>query len=280
LSGADALLLLVLPLPLPTAAVLALRTVEGGAHVGSATLLIAAMAARGSRGGRSMGLAGAAIMAAVALRSALGGLLLQRDPRAPSRAASVLAAAAAIYGPRRCGADPHPESRPPLRELLAVARTLAAPLGLAFAARFSIGCLIVTFALLVHARHGLDDSTVGLLFSSMLVPFAAATYPVARLGTRVPPAGILGGGAFLWAACLPALGWARTWALFPTMVAGGLASAFILAPILGYAAAAPGGRAQAMALVNSASCLGMVLGPAAAGITIALLRRAHAAEDA
>ena len=280
LAGLDALLLVLLPLPLPSVAVLALRTLEGGAHVGSATLLIAEMAARGARGGRTMGLAGAAIMAAVAAGGALGGVLLVFGVGAPFRGAALLAAAVAIAGPRQFVSEAEPHARVPLREIVRMARSLAVPLGAVFASRFSVGCLIVTFALLAHARHGLDDTTVGILYSTLTVPFALATYPAARLGARVPPALLLGGGAVVWGASLAALGWAPTWALFPTMAIAGLASAAMFAPILVYAAALPGGRATAMAMVNAAGSLGMLLGPAAAGITIEVLKRTRPAAEA
>jgi MFS family permease len=165
----------------------------------------------------------------------------------------------------------------PVRALARVARSLAAPLGAILAARFAIGCLVVTFALLAHTVHDLGDTTIGLLYSALTVPFAAATYPAARLGARVAPALLLGAGAVVWGAGLLALGWAPTWALLPVMIVAGLASAAMFAPVLGYAAQIPDGRASAMALVNAAGALGMLLGPLAAGVTIAVARRQGAA---
>lgn len=275
LAALDAVLLLLLPLALPVGVVLALRTIEGTAHVGSATLLIAAMAAGGTRAGRTMGLAGAAIMAAVAVGGALGGLLLFLGIRAPFFAGALLAAAVALFGPRLLVglAAPARHLPPATGDLVRLALSLAVPLGAILAARFAIGCLVVTFALLAHAVHGLHDTTIGLLYSTLTVPFAAATYPAARLGARVAPALLLGTGAVIWGAALVALGWVPTWALFPTMAIAGLASAAMFAPVLGYAAQVPAGRASAMALVNASGALGMLLGPLAAGITIAVARK-------
>jgi len=235
---------------------------RGRSARGSATLLIAALAAHGTRGG--------APWASAERRS------WPRSPRARRSAARCFASTSprrsspvrlgrrgcdlrAAAGRRRAGAGDgaadHPRALAPGARPLGTARA-------AFAARFSIGCLIVTFALLVHARPWPRRHDHRLLFSSMLVPFAAATYPASRLARG--PAACLGAGAAVWGACLFALGWAPTAALFPLMIAGGLASALVFAPILGYAARAPG-AGEAHALVNAAGCLGMLLGPASAG---------------
>ena len=281
LALADALLLLLLPLGLPTPLVLLLRFVEGGAHVGGATLLLgeaAALARRdgdgptGARSGRAagrvMGLAGAAIMLAVAAGSALGGLLVPLDVRAPFWCAAALALAIALFGPRELAADVR-RARPRLWHLLVTRRVLLVPVAAAFIGRFTIGCLVVTFSLLAHRAHGLSDRAVGLLFTALTLPFALSTYPAARLGQRVPQSLLFGAGALVYAAALLGIAHAPTAGLLPLMIAAGLASALIFASTLCYAArlAPAHERSSAMALVNAAGCLGMVLGPAAAGIT-------------
>jgi MFS family permease len=294
LAAIDAALLALLAAPLPVTAILAIRALEGAAHVGAATLLMAeavAWARRGNRG-RTMGFAGGALMLAVGLGSAIGGLLVPLDPRSPFWAggAVALTAAAAAWTGRDRRAPPQAAPNPgslPEREgrgalgMLLGDRRLLLPVTAAFAGRFTIGALVVTFSLFAHRVHALSDRSVGLLFSLVTLPFALATYPAGRLTERVPRGILLGAGAGLHGAALVALRGAPPSALPAVMVVMGLASAAIFATTLCYAAsfAGPSDRARVMSLVNAAGCAGMLLGPAAAGVTSAVVGRAYGAAD-
>jgi MFS family permease len=251
---------------------------EGAAHVGAATLLLAEAAAlRGVIGdGRAMGLAGAGIMSAIALGSSLGGVAISVDSRAPFWLGSLISAGVAMTawsGPGRVV---------PVARLvesrgfgsLRLYRTLLVPITAAFVERFTVGCIVVTFALFAHRVHGVTDGGVGYLFSLLTLPFALLVYPVGRLSERIPRAALLGTGAALYGASLMALGRVPTSGLPWTMLAAGSSSALLFAPTLCYAATlgGPDTRGRAMALVNAAGCLGMLLGPAAAGITCAAFR--------
>jgi MFS family permease len=79
---------------------------------------------------------------------------------------------------------------------------------------------------------------------------------------------VLVAGASLYAVALFCLPIASTVFLAPLMLVAGLGSAAVFACTLCYAAqgATEMGRASAMSLVNAAGCLGMLLGPAVAGI--------------
>lgn len=283
LTALDAVLLVVIGSPIPTGLVLAARTIEGAAHVGAATILVATAArARQLGDTRAIPIAGAALMLAVGLGSALGGLLLGVDVRAPYLAGAAILTAVGVSGvvlARRM--DPPAVAPSPsgaeLRALRATFRDLAVPATAAFVSRFAIGCLIVTFALFAHRVHHLSDRAVGALFTMLTLPFALAMYPAGRIAERVTRSGLLAGGAFALAACLGALGFVPAWALPLVMVVSGIACAAIFAPTLCYAATlgrAPT-RTTAMALVNAGSCAGMLLGPAVAGIIVAVAR-AHA----
>lgn len=277
LAAADAVLLVACAAPAPTSVILGLRFVEGAAHVGALTLLMAEAAALGRREGdpRTVALAGAGIVMAIAGGMPLGGVLLAIDVRAPFWAAGVIAAAVAAYGPRRLAESPLLE-RPHVREIVAVARVLWAPATAAFAARFTVGCVVVTFALFASNVHGLGTNTISLLFSTLTIPFALATYPASRL--PVPRSLLLGGGMLAYAAGLAAVPVAPTALLAPLMLVAGLASGAIFMATLGYAAdLGAAARGSAMALFNAAGCLGMVLGPMVAGITIAVVRASHGA---
>ncbi len=274
----DALLLLLVVAPLPTPTVLALRLAEGAAHVGAATLLLGEAAAlrRAQGQDRVMGLAGGALMLAIALGSALGGLCVALDARAPFVLGAALAFVVGLVvlgqrsGAERLSQAPAEPCAPlPLR-------ALAVPVSAAFVERFTIGCIVVTFGLFAHRVHGLPDSAVGLLFALLTLPFALLMYPVGRLSERVPRSALMAAGAVLYALALSALGQAPAQLLWLVMLCAGCASALLFVPTLSYAAAAagPAQRSRAMALVNAAGCLGMLLGPTVAGPLGAVFTRA------
>lgn len=283
LAAADALLLALVVAPIPTRAVLLVRALEGAAHVGAATLLLAEAARVGRRtgSGRAMGVAGAALMFAIALGSGLGGLLVGVDPRLPFWGAALLATLTPLLSPFGAAESdgavepaPGPAGRP--LALLRAQPALLQPLAAAFVERFTIGCLVVTFSLFAHREHGLSDRAVGGLFTLLTLPFALSMYPVSRLAERVPRAALLLSGGVLYGGALASLAAAPAGALPVVMLTAGLASGLIFSPTLAYAAdlAGPGKRGAVMSLVNAAGCLGMLLGPAAAGITSALFRDA------
>jgi MFS family permease len=276
LSGADAVLLSLLTFPMGTGVLLALRTVEGAAHVGAATALLAhaASAARGSKQGRSMGMAGAAIMFAVASGHGIGAGLVGWDPRAAFWAGSLVAIWVALYAVRMSGpATESPRERGSVYALLRESPALWAPVTAAFASRFSVGCVIVTFAVFAHSTHGMSDPRIGMLFALMTFLFAFGVYPAGRLIERIPGSLVFAMGALSYAACLLVLGHAPVDVLPWVMGLAGVGSAMLFAPVLYFGARLGGreGRGRAMSLVNAAGCLGMLLGPAcAAGMSSVL----------
>jgi predicted MFS family arabinose efflux permease len=267
--------------------VLSLRAMEGAAHVGAASLLMAEAAAlsRASSDPRIMGAAGAGIMFAVALGSALGGILVRLGFAIPFFAASAIAAATAAAASCRSEGQTVDASdrRPPgdtWRRTLLARPELAAPTLAAFVGRFVIGCLVVTFALFAHRVHALSDSMVGLHFTAVTLPFALASYPVGAALKRVPVGVMLRSGALLLALSVAALGVCPRNALIWLMLTMGIASAMVFTATLSLTTelAPPGHQRAAMGLVNAGSCLGMLLGPAVAGITSAIVGRAYGAE--
>lgn len=269
LAACDAVLLAVVSLPLPTWQVLSLRTLEGGAHVGAATLLLAEMAQLGRETGRQrlMGLAGAGVIFAVALGSTLGSLLLKLDSGAPLWVGALTAAGVAVVSAKSAPSVVRRERVELVVGQLLERREFLVPVGAAFIARFTVGCLIVTFALFSHHVHQLGDTHIGLLFSVLTLTFAFAMYPAARISERVAPARLLGAAAAVYAAALLTLAYAPRPLLALWMFVAGLASALLFSTILGYAAASREAlQGTAMAWVNAAGSLGMLLGPMAAGL--------------
>lgn len=280
LAGLDAILLAVVSLPLATPLVLVLRTIEGAAHLGAASLLLARAAAYKPLvgAGRAMGMAGGAVMLAIAFGSGLGGLLVGESARLPflvGAALSLIVAASApfLYAstlPKEQSAEvaPRPISwRDP---------NVFGPLSAAFIERFTVGLIIVTFALFATKTHGLTDRSVGLLYSMLMLPFALLMYPASRMGDRVPRAALLGLATLLYGAAISSLALAPKTLLPVSMVVAGIASSFMYGTVLCYAATlVPAeSRGRMMALVNTAGALGMFLGPMCGGLMVALGRGA------
>lgn len=280
LAVADALLIAIAGMALPTAVVLGARMLEGAAHVGLATLIMT-VASRAHAAGdrRYMPMAGAALMVAVALGSTLGGILVSTDARAPFLAGAAVLVVVAVLMPRLAIVEAlradaiEAATASPLLEALRVAWV---PVSAAFVSRFTVGCIVVSFALFAHRAHGLSDTHIGLLFSALTFPFAIVTYPAGRIALRTSPALSLALGGAAYASALLAIAFVPAILLPVIMVLSGVASAFILAPTLCYASslAGAGQRGRIMALIQAAGCLGMLLGPPAAGVAIATTRTA------
>ena len=278
LAGLDAVLLVAVSLPLSTPLVLLLRTFEGAAHLGAATLLLARAAAYKPLvgAGRAMGMAGGAVMLAIAFGSGLGGILVGESPRLPFLVGAALSAIVALTAPflysSTLPTEPRDASAKPGLSLRDA--NVMGPLSAAFIERFTIGLIIVTFALFATKTHGLSDRSIGLLYSMLMLPFALLMYPASRLGDRMPRAGLLGLGALLYGAAIASLAVAPKGLLPVSMIAAGVASSFMYGTVLCYAATlVPAeSRGRMMALVNTAGALGMLLGPMCGGIMVALGR--------
>ncbi|WP_394829676.1 MFS transporter [Pendulispora albinea] len=274
----DAILLAAFALRIPTYPLLVLRTLEGAMHVGAASMLMGDAVARANTdGGRVTGMAALSVVSAIACGSFLGGLLVSFDARLPFAAASFLAlAVAATLGERASAAHGSRPRAATIRLILAREPDLWMALGAAFVARFAIGCIVVTFALFAHRAHGYSDRTIGILFSLVTIPFALFAYPAGRMLDRVPRAAVLAGGALACAAVLVALGWVPRNGIGASLLLFGIGSSMIFVPVLSYATTfgLAEERATVMASIHGAGCLGMLLGPTAAGIVSASVQRA------
>jgi MFS family permease len=292
LAALDAALLGACTLPLAAGPILALRAMQGAANVGVLSIVLGSLGRdRAGEGGhsRTVGLAGSGVMLAVALGPAAGGALLKLGPYAPLRAAAALAllvAAIATASPDALGGrgpDVTPRRSalggPSLGALLKTP-LFVVPAVLAFVERFTVGCFVVTFSLYAHSVRHLSDAQTGIHYSLFLLPFALATYPLTRGTERWSRAAMMALGGVLYGATFVTFGLASGGALALSLMVAGLASAMVYGPSLCCIAAASGqsGRATSMAFFHAAGCLGMLLGPAAAGIASAAMK--HAGVDA
>lgn len=266
----DLALLVLVASPLPLPLVLLLRALEGGAHVGATTCLMAAAAehARVHRCARTVPASAAAVSLAVALGSAFGGLVVHLGgPSATFGVAAVLLGVVAALAP--------PAAPRPTVEAVAP-RLDPHVFATAFLGRFFVGCLVVTFALFAHRVHRLGDGAVGALFAGVTVPFALATYPLGRFAAQVGGADRLATlGASASGLALAALGFVPTSLLPVPLVAFGLGGAALFASAVERSARGHGDRGKAMGALQAAGCAGMLAGPIVAGIVSALTRTAH-----
>ncbi len=278
LAGLDALLLVVVSLPLATPLVLFFRTIEGAAHLGAATLLLARAAAYKPLvgAGRAMGMAGAAVMLAIAFGSGLGGILVGESPRLPFLVGASLSALVALVAPFLYSSTlPIERSEATAKPRLSLADpNVLGPLSAAFVERFTVGLIIVTFALFATKTHGLSDRSVGLLYSMLMLPFALLMYPASRMGDRMPRAALLSLGTLLYGVAITSLALVPKGLLPLSMIVAGVASSFMYGTVLCYAATLVPheSRGRMMALVNTAGALGMLLGPICGGLLVALGR--------
>jgi len=146
--------------------------------------------------------------------------------------------------------------------------------------RFTVGCFVITLSLYAHRILGYSDAKVGALFSCFLIPFALATWPLARFGRAFERRELMIGGALVYGLCFLSLGSGQTLLLPLLLAIAGTASAAIYSPSLCLAVSlAPKSLcASAMGLTNAAGTLGMLLGTASAGILTAVLSRHGAAQ--
>jgi MFS family permease len=252
---------------LPVTALFALRLLHGAASMA----LLALLFARFRDTGRGLvSSAGAAMVAALAVGPAVGGMLSRLGAGVPFRAAAavsvVIALAIASRGAAPSVAAQREERR--ARPIGETARAIAAPIAMVVTQRFAIGGFVATFAIHARARLGWDDARVGAGFSLFLAVFALAMVPLGRLPRDRVIAWALPAGGCLFGSSLAALGAAPPWATPGLLAAAGLGGAMVYAPSLAVAAerARSDSRATAMALLNASGSVGMVLGPTVAGL--------------
>jgi MFS family permease len=270
--AADALCLFALTLPLPFAAFLALRFVEGCAHIVALSLLLSLAAAVGGeeRRGRVMGLVGGGITLGVAIGAPLGGVVGRSDPLLPLLLGSGIVAAAALLariGLVEVGAG---EARPSFAEILRALRAnplLGAPLAYSFVDRFTVGFFTTTFSLYLSRIHALSAPRIGFLIALFMLPFALLSYPFGRIAERRSRVAMVAGGSFVYGLFTCTLGYWPIEALGWLMLLLGVASAVMFVPSLVLATdAAPREiRGSALGAFNAAGSLGFIAGPLVGG---------------
>ena len=253
-----------------------LRFVQGAINVGALSILFGAVRARSTRGvhGGSVGMAGAALVFAVAAGAPIGTSLLPLGPRAPLMTAAALELFVMIGTWMLPDWSTVPTGRVSLAAVLRSQPHLKLPMIWVGVERFAVGCFVVTFSLYAHARLGISDQRIGALMSWFVLPFAFATYPMGRLADRMNRAALVAMGLGVYGLCFLGLGLSSTAGLPALLCLTGIASASIYAPglCLGAGLVPSELRATAMGFLNASGSLGMMFGTALAGIVSGILK--------
>ncbi len=272
--GIDAGLLYALTLPIPFPLFMALRFVEGGAHIFALSLLLALASASqpDARRGRVMGMVGGGITLGVAVGAVLGGLLGQDDPMRPLQVGAVIAAVAAglSWWLLREAGDIR-QARPSLGRILAALRAnplLLAPLSFAFVDRFTVGFYTSTFSLYLSRVHELPAMRIGILIFVFMFPFALFSYPFGRLSEQRSPVTLVCLGSLIYGLGTAAVPWWPIDGIPVLMVGLGIASAVMFVPsmVLTTNTAPPEIRGTALGAFNAFGSLGFIVGPAVGGL--------------
>ena len=277
----DAACFVGLTLDLPFAVFMAIRFLEGCAHIVALSLLLGiASAARGESGrGVAMGVTGAGLLLGVAIGAPVGGIVGRDDPTAPlflGAAVVVFAALVALFLLEDRDPDGVQEARPGLAQVVALVREHHAvfwPLLFAFADRFTVGFFTSTFSLYLRGIHELTPATIGLLIAAFMLPFALLSAPFGLLSQRSSRAVLLCGGSLVYGIGVASLTWWSPQALWWVMPAIGTTAAVMFVPsmLMTTELTPESVRTTSMGAFNAAGSLGFIVGPATGGLVSQLV---------
>jgi MFS family permease len=270
----DALCFLGLTRDGPFALFLAIRFVEGCAHIFALSLLLglASGARPEAQRGLVMGATGSGLLLGVAMGAPLGGRLGHPDPLVPLYVgASVVAFAALLALGLLRETEGRERERPSLGEIARLVRAhriVAIPLLFAFADRFTVGFFTSTFPLFLRNLHELPPPRIGLLIAVFMLPFAALSFPFGILSQRTSRAFVLCSGSFAYGCLVASLGFWPTDALLGVMLATGTAAAVMFVPSMLFTAdvTPESVRTTSMGAFNAAGSLGFIVGPITGGL--------------
>lgn len=256
---------------------LALRLLEGFAHMSALSLLMALGADHAGKGGLGarMGAVGASISLGVATGAPLGGFVGGIDPLWVPLGGGVLSLALAVAG--FIGLADSTQTRPRMDAGAIVAtlrrrRQLLIPLAFSFADRLTVGFIVSTLSLYLGLVIGFDAQKIGLAMAAFLVPFSVLTYPAGHLSRHWDPLVMMVAGSVLYGVFLGVLGFLPGEWIIAAMAGGGVIAALMYAPSLVLAAQYGGEdcRASALAAFNMAGSLGFAAGPLLSSTLLAL----------
>lgn len=269
------------------AVLMALRFVEGAAHVQAVSMWMAAAAGAGARerSGGTMGAMGAALMLGTAVGAPLGGLIGRADPLAVLTVGPIISVLGAAIAVLWMPASRNPARVRGLGEALAIVRRdrwLLVPYVYTFIDRLCVGVVISTLILYLAEAKGLGPATRGGMMTLFLLPLAFLCYPAGLVADRIGRAVPLAVGSVLFGVVFASYGLLSSEALWIAMVLSGVFSALMFAPSLALCRdlAPEKLRTTAFAGFNAAGSLGFLCGPLLGGTMARLLAAALGVQGA
>ena len=258
------------------AILLALRLVEGFAHMSALSLLMALAADQVGRAGLGarMGAIGASISLGVAMGAPLGGVVGGIDPIWVPLGGGLLSLVLAAIGAAALRDATSVRPRMAISDILATLakrRELLIPLAFSFVDRLTVGFIVSTLSLYLGLTLGFDARAIGAAMAAFLIPFSLLTWPAGHLSRHWDPLLMMVGGSILYGVFLAALAFVPASWIVGTMAAGGVIAALMYAPSLVLAAHYGGEecRARALAAFNMAGSLGVACGPLISSLLLA-----------
>ncbi len=269
----DALCFFALTLDVSFPVFMAIRFVEGCAHIVALSLLLGlAHGARPERErGLAMGLAGGGLLLGVAIGAPIGGLLGREDALVPLRLGGVLLLVTAVLAVLLLReTNVKGRERAGFEDMIGMVRDrplVAAPLAFAFADRFTVGFFTSTFSLYLTRIHGFEPAGVGGLIAAFMLPFALLSVPLGLLSRRISLAVLLCGGSALYGLAVGSLTFWPPGALpFFMVVNGTLAAVMFVPSMLMTTELTPEPlRTTSLGAFNAAGSLGFIVGPIVGG---------------
>jgi MFS family permease len=261
---------------------LALRFLEGCAHITALSMLLSIAADFGSdsKRGLTMGITGAGMMLGVALGAPIGGFLGAQDTLRPLYVGSVLLVFAATLASLALSDPPITSRRSNLADIWKTIkrnRGVIAPLVFAFADRFTVGFYTTTFSLFASGLHGASPPQVGLWISAFMIPFALLSFPFGILADRFSKTLLLCAGSAVYGGLTATLGFWPTEVITVGMALIGIFAAVMFVPSMMMTTdlTPPEIRSTALGAFNTAGSLGFILGPMTGGIVSQTVAASH-----
>jgi len=281
----DAACFIALTASVPFAVFMAIRFVEGCAHISALSLLmgIASSARPEHERSLALGVVGSGLLLGVALGAPLGGRLGAIDALLPLEvgAAIVLGAGAlAALVVRETGRAG--ERRPGFAEIARLVRAhplVALPLSFSFIDRFTVGFFTSTFVFLVRNEHEFAPARVGLLIASFMLPFALLSFPFGLAAQRTSRVAFLIGGSVIYGVLVASLGFWPAHVFAWAMPLTGISAAVMFMPSMLMTTETTPERIRTTSLgaFNAAGSLGFIAGPLVGGAVSAAVSVEHGA---
>jgi MFS family permease len=269
---ADAIFFFALTLPVTFSGFLAIRFLEGCAHITALSVLLtlASNAFPEQYRGRAMGLVGGGMMLGIALGAPIGGLLGKSDTLMPLRVGAMMLVVAGVVAMLVVREGHSDRDKPSYAAILASLRAkpiILAPLAFAFTDRFTVGFFTTTFALYLRRIYDLGPSEIGALIATFMIPFAVFSYPFGRIAEKRSPIAMLAVGSLLYGLGTAMVGFTGPPELSFLMFATGVAAAVMFVPsmLLTIQVVGEEVRSTALGAFNAAGSLGFILGPLVGG---------------